>query len=154
MPLTRPSTKLGDLHPVQALRQGARVAALRQLDPHVTAARNLAFFAYALGDIEGLEISSQEELLMKLSEFHFQVNPNYKKWDSIEGVIQGVNDWEVRRHDLGYDTDGMVIKVNDFAQQEKLGATVKDPRWAMAYKYPPEEAETKVEKIVVTLGRT
>lgn len=132
----------------------AAAGSLRQLDPHVTAARNLAFFAYALGDIEGLEISSQEELLMKLSEFHFQVNPNYKKWDSIEGVIQGVNDWEVRRHDLGYDTDGMVIKVNDFAQQEKLGATVKDPRWAMAYKYPPEEAETKVEKIVVTLGRT
>ena len=134
--------------------RNAAAGSLRQLDPHVTAARNLAFFAYALGDIEGLEISSQEELLMKLSEFHFQVNPNYKKWDSIEGVIQGVNDWEVRRHDLGYDTDGMVIKVNDFAQQEKLGTTVKDPRWAMAYKYPPEEAETKVEKIVVTLGRT
>lgn len=134
--------------------RNAAAGSLRQLDPHVTAARNLDFFAYALGDIEGLEISSQEELLMKLSEFHFQVNPNYKKWDSIEGVIQGVNDWEVRRHDLGYDTDGMVIKVNDFAQQEKLGATVKDPRWAMAYKYPPEEAETKVEKIVVTLGRT
>lgn len=134
--------------------RNAAAGSLRQLDPHVTAARNLAFFAYALGDIEGLEISSQEELLMKLSEFHFQVNPNYKKWDSIEGVIQGVNDWEVRRHDLGYDTDGMVIKVNDFAQQEKLGATVKDSRWAMAYKYPPEEAETKVEKIVVTLGRT
>lgn len=134
--------------------RNAAAGSLRQLDPHVTAARNLAFFAYALGDIEGLEISSQEELLMKLSEFHFQVNPNYKKWDSIEGVIQGVNDWEVRRHDLGYDTDGMVIKVNDFAQQEKLGATVKDPRWAMAYKYPPEEAETKVEKIVITLGRT
>ena len=134
--------------------RNAAAGSLRQLDPHVTAARNLAFFAYALGDIEGLEISSQEELLMKLSEFHFQVNPNYKKWDSIEGVIQGVNDWEVRRHDLGYDTDGMVIKVNDCAQQEKLGATVKDPRWAMAYKYPPEEAETKVEKIVVTLGRT
>ena len=134
--------------------RNAAAGSLRQLDPHVTAARNLAFFAYALGDIEGLEISSQEELLMKLSELHFQVNPNYKKWGSIEGVIQGVNDWEVRRHDLGYDTDGMVIKVNDFAQQEKLGATVKDPRWAMAYKYPPEEAETKVEKIVVTLGRT
>lgn len=134
--------------------RNAAAGSLRQLDPHVTAARNLAFFAYTLGDIEGFEISSQEELLMKLSEFHFQVNPNYKKWDSIEGVIQGVNDWEVRRHDLGYDTDGMVIKVNDFAQQEKLGATVKDPRWAMAYKYPPEEAETKVEKIVVTLGRT
>lgn len=96
-----------------------RRGSLRQLDPHVTVARNLAFFAYALGDIEGLEISSQEELLMKLSEFHFQVNPNYKKWDSIEGVIQGVNDWEVRRHDLGYDTDGMVIKVNDFAQRGK-----------------------------------
>ncbi len=134
--------------------RNAAAGSLRQLDPHVTASRNLAFFAYALGDIEGLEINSQEELLQQLSAFHFQVNPNYRKWDSIEGVIRGVNEWEVKRHDLGYDTDGMVIKVNSFAQQNQLGATVKDPKWAMAYKYPPEEVETRIEKIVVTMGRT
>ncbi len=134
--------------------RNAAAGSLRQLDPHVTASRNLAFFAYALGDIEGMEIRSQGELLQKLSDFHFQVNPNYRKWSSIEGVIEGVNEWETKRHDLGYDTDGMVIKVNDFAQQNRLGATVKDPKWAMAYKYPPEEAETRIEKIVVTMGRT
>ena len=134
--------------------RNAAAGSLRQLDPHVTAARNLAFFAYALGDIQGLEIHSQEELLKQLEIFHFQVNPNYRKWDSIEGVIGGVNEWELKRHDLGYDTDGMVIKVNDFAQQNRLGATVKDPKWAMAYKYPPEEAETTVERIIVTMGRT
>ncbi len=134
--------------------RNAAAGSLRQLDPHVTASRNLAFFAYALGDIEGMEIHSQGELLQKLADFHFQVNPNYRKWSSIEGVIEGVNEWETKRHDLGYDTDGMVIKVNDFAQQNRLGATVKDPKWAMAYKYPPEEAETRIEKIVVTMGRT
>ncbi len=134
--------------------RNAAAGSLRQLDPHVTASRNLAFFAYALGDIEGMEIHSQAELLQKLSDFHFQVNPNYRKWSSIDGVIQGVNEWEEKRHDLGYDTDGMVIKVNDFGQQNRLGATVKDPKWAMAYKYPPEEAETRIEKIVVTMGRT
>ncbi len=134
--------------------RNAAAGSLRQLDPHVTASRNLAFFAYALGDIEGMEIHSQEELLQKLADFHFQVNPNYRKWKSIEGVIEGVNEWETKRHDLGYDTDGMVIKVNDFAQQNRLGATVKDPKWAMAYKYPPEEAETRIERIVVTMGRT
>lgn len=134
--------------------RNAAAGSLRQLDPHVTASRNLAFFAYAIGEVEGLEIKSQEELLQLLSTFHFQVNPNYKKWDSIEGVITGVNAWEVKRHDLGYDTDGMVIKVNSFAQQNQLGATVKDPKWAMAYKYQPEEAETRIEKIVVTMGRT
>lgn len=134
--------------------RNAAAGSLRQLDPHVTASRNLAFFAYALGDIEGMEIYSQEELLQKLADFHFQVNPNYRKWHSIEGVIEGVNEWEEKRHDLGYDTDGMVIKVNDFAQQNRLGATVRDPKWATAYKYPPEEAETRIEKIVVTMGRT
>lgn len=135
--------------------RNAAAGSLRQLDPHVTAARKLAFFAYALGSTEGLTISSQEELLKTLQErFHFSVNPHYRKWDSIEGVIEGVMEWETKRHDLPYDTDGMVVKVNDFAQQERLGATVKDPRWAMAYKFPPEEAVTKVEDIIVTLGRT
>lgn len=134
--------------------RNAAAGSLRQLNPHVTAARNLDFFAYALGSVEGLSIHSQEELLKKLADFHFRVNPNYRKWDSIEGVIKGVMEWEDKRRSLPYDTDGMVVKVNDFQQQEKLGATVKDPKWATAYKYPPEEAVTKVEDIIVTMGRT
>ena len=104
--------------------------------------------------MEGLEIHSQEQLLKQLAAFHFRVNPNYRKWDSIEGVIKGVAEWQDKRRELAYDTDGMVIKVNDFAQQEALGSTVKDPKWATAYKYPPEEAETRVERIIVTMGRT
>jgi DNA ligase (NAD+) len=134
--------------------RNAAAGSLRQLNPHVTAARNLDFFAYALGSVEGFEIHSQEELLKQLTAFQFRVNPNYRKWDSIEGVIQGVMEWEDKRRSLPYDTDGMVVKVNDFAQQEALGATVKDPKWATAYKYPPEEAVTQVERIIVTMGRT
>lgn len=134
--------------------RNAAAGSLRQLDPHVTASRNLDFFAYAVGDVEGMQIHSQEELLETLKKFHFKVNPHYRKWNSIEGVISGVLEWQEKRHKLDYDTDGMVIKVNDFDQQNRLGATVKDPKWATAYKYPPEEAETRVRRILVTLGRT
>lgn len=134
--------------------RNAAAGSLRQLDPHVTAARNLDFFAYAIGETEGLAVHTQEELLKQLEAFHFRVNPNYRLWDSIEGVIEGVAEWEEKRRELPYDTDGMVVKVNDFRQQDVLGATVKDPKWATAYKYPPEEAVTQVERIVVTMGRT
>lgn len=134
--------------------RNAAAGSLRQLDPHVTAARNLDFFAYALGDIQGLSITSQDELLKKMAEFHFRVNPNYRRWDTMESVISAVNDWEEKRHQLGYDTDGMVIKVNSFSQQKRLGTTQKDPKWAIAYKYPPEEVVTQIERIVVTMGRT
>lgn len=134
--------------------RNAAAGSLRQLDPHVTAARNLDFFAYAIGETEGLDVHTQEELLRQLAAFHFRVNPNYRKWDSIEGVIEGVGEWAEKRRTLEYDTDGMVVKVNDFRQQDALGATVKDPKWATAYKYPPEEAVTQVERIIVTMGRT
>lgn len=134
--------------------RNAAAGSLRQLDPQVTAGRNLDFFAYGLGSIEGMEITSQAQLLAQLERFHFHVNPHYKKWNSIEEVIQEVNQWQDSRRTLEYDTDGLVIKVSDFAQQERLGATGKDPKWAIAYKYPPEEAVTKVERIVVTMGRT
>lgn len=134
--------------------RNAAAGSLRQLDPHVTAARGLDFFAYAIGEVDGLDVSSQEELLERLADFRFKVNPNWRKWDGIEGVIAGVAEWETKRKTLAYDTDGMVVKVNSFAQQEELGQTVKDPKWATAYKYPPEEAVTRVERIVVTMGRT
>ena len=97
--------------------RNAAAGSLRQLDPRVTASRNLDFFAYAVGDVEGMKIHSQEELLETLKKFQFKVNPHYKKWDSIEDVISGVLEWQEKRHTLDYDTDGMVIKVNNLSSR-------------------------------------
>lgn len=134
--------------------RNAAAGSLRQLDPAVTAARNLDFFAYAIGQSEGSDIDSQAELLQRLESYKFHVNPHYKVCDTIDEVVAQIQYWDTARHELPYDTDGMVIKVNSFADQEVLGATVKDPRWATAYKYPPEEAETIVKDITINLGRT
>ena len=134
--------------------RNAAAGSLRQLDPRITAQRKLAFFAYALGGNSGIEIKSQEELLQDLAQFHFQVNPEYRKFTDIEDVITFIHSWDDRRDSLPYATDGMVVKVNSFAQQARLGNTVKIPRWAIAYKFPPEQAKTKVLGISVSLGRT
>ena len=134
--------------------RNAAAGSLRQLDPQITAQRKLAFFAYALGGNTGITIESQEELLQDLRQFHFQVNGEYRKFTDIEDVITFIHSWDDRRDRLPYATDGMVVKVNSFAQQAQLGNTVKIPRWAIAYKFPPEQAETKVLAISVSLGRT
>ncbi len=134
--------------------RNAAAGSLRQLDPKITAQRKLAFFAYALGGNVGIEIHSQEELLADLKAFHFQVNPEYRKFKTMKDVIAFIHTWDERRDTLPYATDGMVIKVNSFAQQARLGNTVKIPRWAIAYKFPPEQAKTKVLDISITLGRT
>lgn len=134
--------------------RNAAAGSLRQLDPRVTAQRKLAFFAYALGGTVGIAIPSQEALLQDLQDFHFQVNQEYRKFTNIEDVIAFIHSWDDRRDALPYATDGMVIKVNSFAQQALLGNTVKIPRWAIAYKFPPEQAKTKVLGISVSLGRT
>lgn len=134
--------------------RNAAAGSLRQLDPQITAQRKLAFFAYALGGNTGITIESQEELLQDLREFRFQVNGEYRKFTDIEDVITFIHSWDDRRDSLPYATDGMVVKVNSFAQQARLGNTVKIPRWAIAYKFPPEQAETKVLSISVSLGRT
>lgn len=134
--------------------RNAAAGSLRQLDPKITAQRKLAFFAYALGGTIGIEIHSQEELLADLKAFHFQVNPEYRKFKTMKDVIAFIHTWDERRDTLPYATDGMVVKVNSFAQQARLGNTVKIPRWAIAYKFPPEQAKTKVLDISITLGRT
>lgn len=134
--------------------RNAAAGSLRQLDPRITAQRKLAFFAYALGGTVGIEIPSQEALLQDLKDFHFQVNREYQKFTDIEEVIRFIHTWDDKRDTLPYATDGMVIKVNSFAQQSRLGNTVKIPRWAIAYKFPPEQAKTKVLGISVSLGRT
>lgn len=134
--------------------RNAAAGSLRQLDPKITAQRKLAFFAYALGGTVGIEIHSQEELLADLKAFHFQVNPEYRKFKTMKDVIAFIHTWDERRDTLPYATDGMVVKVNSFAQQVRLGNTVKIPRWAIAYKFPPEQAKTNVLDISITLGRT
>lgn len=134
--------------------RNAAAGSLRQLDPKITAQRKLAFFAYALGGNVGIDIKSQEELLSDLQAFRFQVNPEHGRFKTMAEVIQYIHSWDEKRDTLPYATDGMVVKVNSFAQQERLGNTVKIPRWAIAYKFPPEQAKTKVLGISITLGRT
>lgn len=134
--------------------RNAAAGSLRQQDPAITASRNLAFFAYAIGSESGANIHTQEELLHTLENFHFSVNPHYRVCKTVDEVIEAINYWGEKRHELPYDTDGMVIKVNDFGDQEVLGSTAKDPKWATAYKYPPEEVETIVKDITINVGRT
>lgn len=134
--------------------RNAAAGSLRQQDPAITASRNLAFFAYAIGSESGAHIHTQEELLHTLENFHFSVNPHYRVCKTVDDVIEAINYWGEKRHELPYDTDGMVIKVNDFADQDVLGTTAKDPKWATAYKYPPEEVETIINDITINVGRT
>ena len=134
--------------------RNAAAGSLRQQDPAITASRNLAFFAYAIGSESGAHIHTQEELLHTLENFHFSVNPHYRVCKTVDDVIEAINYWDEKRHELPYDTDGMVIKVNDFADQDILGSTAKDPKWATAYKYPPEEVETIINDITINVGRT
>lgn len=134
--------------------RNAAAGSLRQQDPAIAANRNLAFFAYAIGSEEGANIESQEQLLKFLESLHFPVNPHYRLCHTIDEVIETIQYWDEKRHELPYDTDGIVIKVNDFSDQDILGSTAKDPKWATAYKYPPEEVETILKDITINVGRT
>jgi DNA ligase (NAD+) len=127
---------------------------LKLLDPKQSSERKLRLFAYELGAVEGLGISSHHQALDKLKQFGFQVNPNAHKCVGIEQVIEYVNSWATKRHDLPYDTDGMVIKVDSYAQRERLGYTSKFPRWARAYKFAAEQAITRLARVEVQVGRT
>ncbi len=134
--------------------RNAAAGSLRQLDPRVTASRQLGFFAYGAGRCEGIELTSQSGLLEYLSKAGFKVSDGYKIFDSIDGVIGYCRQWQERRFDLPYAVDGLVVKVDSLSQQERLGATMKSPRWAIAYKFPPEQAVTRVKDIFVRVGRT
>lgn len=132
--------------------RNAAAGSLRQLDPQVTASRSLSFFAYYLVG-EGAQPKHSESLAL-LAHYGFKVSENYKVVENIDEAIKYIGDFNELRQGLSYDTDGAVIKVNDVYQQRILGATGKDPRWATAYKYPPEQAETKLEDIDWRVGRT
>lgn len=132
--------------------RNAAAGSLRQLDPQVTASRSLSFFAYYLVG-EGAQPKHSESLAL-LAHYGFKVSENYKVVENIDEAIKYIGDFNELRQGLSYDTDGAVIKVNDAYQQRILGATGKDPRWATAYKYPPEQAETTLEDIDWRVGRT
>ena len=134
--------------------RNAAAGAIRQLDPQVTKKRPLAFFGYAIGHIENKVLHSQKEILETLAEWGFPVNSNYRRHDSIQGVIDFCNGWEKKRDSLDYEIDGVVVKVDDLEYQRLLGTVSRDPRWAIAYKFPGQVATTRLKEIGVNVGRT
>ncbi len=134
--------------------RNAAAGSLRQLDPQVTAARPLAVFVYGLGAAEGVDVHTHAQTLRWLRDAGFRLNPYTQRFDALDDVKGYIAEWTARHRDLPYETDGVVIKVDAFAQQAELGATSQAPRWAIAYKFPAEQAITRVRDIVVYVGRT
>ena len=134
--------------------RNATGGSLKQLDSKVTKSRKLDLFAYTLVNAQNYNVKSQLEALEFIKHLGFEVNPNYKHCMSIDEVIDYINYWKDRRKELDYETDGVVIKVNEFAYQDIIGITTKSPRWAIAYKFPALEVETKLIDIKFTVGRT
>ncbi|HXN00371.1 MAG TPA: NAD-dependent DNA ligase LigA [Candidatus Dormibacteraeota bacterium] len=132
--------------------RNAAAGAVRQLDPKITARRRLDTFIYAL-DPPG-NAKSQEQILGRLGQMGFHVNDNRRIHPDIEAVIAFLDEWQEKRHGLDYEIDGIVIKVNDLGQQAELGFVSRSPRWALAFKFPPEQAETVIEDIKIYIGRT
>ncbi|MCH7583545.1 MAG: NAD-dependent DNA ligase LigA [Acidobacteria bacterium] len=135
--------------------RNAAAGSLRQKDSAVTASRRLGVWIYQLGTADGGPLQeSHSGTLEWLGSTGLPVNPESVHVDDLAGVVAYVDSMERRRHDLGYQTDGVVIKVDDLAEQTELGYTAKSPRWAIAYKFPPEEQTTILRKILVNVGRT
>lgn len=134
--------------------RNAAAGSLRQLDPKEAAKRSLDALLYGVGAHNGVIINTHEEVLDFLKEAGFKVNPHYRLFVNIAEAADYCVSWADRRDELAFPIDGMVLKVNDLKSQEILGATAKDPRWAVAYKFPPEQKVTVVEAIEVSMGRT
>lgn len=139
--------------PVNPRNAGA--GSLRQKDPSVTASRGLSWWSYQLGEVVGAEVpQSQRGALEWLKELGLPVNPEIVELNTIDEVISFCEQWVQRRHDLPYEIDGVVVKVNQLEVQRALGSTAKAPRWAIAFKLPPEERTTILKSIEVSIGRT
>jgi DNA ligase (NAD+) len=134
--------------------RNAAAGSIRQLDSSVAAKRKLDAFWYYFVNAQEYDIHSHEEALQKMSEMHLRVNPLRRVCEHIDEVWQFIEEITEQRNDLPYAIDGMVIKVDDLDSQNRLGSTVKVPRWAIAYKFPAEEVITKLLDIVVSVGRT
>lgn len=133
--------------------RNAASGTVKMQDSSIVARRNLSCFIYSLNG-KNLPVNSHEEALNYLKRLGFNVPDHYKKCNSIDEVVKYIEEWEEKRFDLPLDTDGIVIKINDFKQQEELGFTAKSPRWAIAYKYSSESATTVLESVSYQVGRT
>lgn len=134
--------------------RNAAAGSLRQKDARITASRHLDFFGYQIGYMQGIDVHSQWEALHYIREWGFPVNPHIQLAHSLNEVMEYCKKWEKERFNLPYEIDGVVIKINDFAQQQELGTVARDPRWAIAFKYPPIQVATKLLDIRVNIGRT
>lgn len=134
--------------------RNAAAGSLRQKDPKVTARRDLATFLYAVADTAPLHVTSQHDFLSWLRDAGFSVNPNVARCTTPAEVHEFCARALAHRADLDYDIDGVVVKVDSFAQQDELGFTARAPRWAIAFKFPPEEKETVLREIRIQVGRT
>ncbi|MBB5073148.1 DNA ligase (NAD+) [Bartonella callosciuri] len=134
--------------------RNAAAGSLRQLDSRITASRKLRFFAYAWGEVSKMPAKSQMEMMKKLKEYGFVINPLTKAFKTVEEIISYYHDIEECRHSLNYDIDGVVYKVNDLMLQVRLGFVSRSPRWAIAHKFPAEKAMALLEDIDIQVGRT
>ena len=136
--------------------RNAASGSLRQLDSSITAKRDLSMFTYTgiFENSEDKQIKTHYDGMMYLKKLGFKVNPNIRLVKNIQGAIDYCNEWATKRFDLDYATDGVVIKVNDFAIQKDLGYTSRAPKWATAFKFPPEEVSTKLLDIELNTGKT
>ena len=134
--------------------RNAAAGSLRQLDPRVTATRPLTIFCYTVARPETLGVKTQFDLLARLRLWGLRANPDVAVCPTVEDILRFYRDLEARRHGLPYEVDGLVVKVNDLGLQERLGATTRSPRWALALKFAPMTAKTKILDIQVQVGRT
>ena len=134
--------------------RNAAAGSLRQKDSKIAASRNLDIFIFNVQQIEGKQLNSHKESLDYLSELGFKVVKDYKKVSDYDEIAERINYIGDMRNEYPFDIDGVVVKVNDFAQRSDMGATAKVPKWAVAYKFPPEEKKTKLLDIEVNVGRT
>ena len=134
--------------------RNSAAGSVRQLDPSITAARDLKFFAYTWGEISDLPADTQWGMLDAFRKFGFQVNPLARRCETVAQTLKFYSDIESKRAKLGYDIDGVVYKVDDLDLQERLGFVSRSPRWAIAHKFAAEQAETVLQKIDIQVGRT
>jgi DNA ligase (NAD+) len=140
--------------PLFASPRNSAAGSLRQLDPSVTATRPLDIFLYQLGWADGQAPQTQWQTLQWLGDLGFRTNPHIQRFTDLDAVVEHVKSWEQHRDDLDYEIDGLVIKVDEFGLQRAMGVVGREPRWAIAFKFPPTQATTKLNDIETNVGRT